>query len=69
MKITYDPKVGALYIAFRDDLTICESEEVSPGLVLDYADGDQIVGIEMLEARHRLSHDQIKPIEIEYIEK
>ena len=31
-----------------DDSAIVESEEVAPGVVLDYNDADQVVGIEML---------------------
>mgnify|MGYP001598577667 CR=1 FL=1 len=52
MKIHYDPKADALYLRL-DESRIVESEEVRPGVVLDYDKDDQVVGIEMLGLRAR----------------
>ena len=45
MKLTVDKKADALYLRL-DDSTIVESEEVSPGIVLDYNESNQVVAIE-----------------------
>jgi len=39
-----------------DDSKIIESEEVSPGVVLDYNEQKQVVGIEMLNLSLRTPH-------------
>ena len=43
MKIHYDPAADALYLRL-DESRIVESEEVRPGVVLDYDKDDQVVG-------------------------
>lgn len=52
MKIHYDPAADALYLRL-DESRIVESEEVRPGVVLDYDKDDQVVGIEMLGLKAR----------------
>ena len=47
MKLTVDQEADALYLRL-DDSKIIESEEVSPGVVLDFNELDQVVGIEVL---------------------
>jgi uncharacterized protein YuzE len=47
MRIHYDAEVDALYLRL-DDSRIVESEEVKPGIVLDFNADKQVVGIEML---------------------
>ena len=47
MKLTVDKESDALYLRL-DDSKIIESEEVSPGVVLDYNESNQVVGVEML---------------------
>ena len=44
MKIHVDQDADALYLRL-DDSKIIESEEVSPGVVLDYNEQKQVVGI------------------------
>ena len=46
MKLHIDQEADALYLRL-DDSAIVESEEVAPGVVLDYNEANQIVGIEM----------------------
>ena len=53
MKWTYDPVADAAHMVL-DDATIDESEEVTPGVIFDFDDGDRIVGIELLNASARL---------------
>ena len=52
MKLTIDRKADALYLRL-DDSKIIESEEVSPGVVLDFNERNQVVGIEMLNLSQR----------------
>jgi len=47
MKLKVDHEAGALYLRL-DDSRIVESEEVSPGVVLDYNEQEQVVGVEIL---------------------
>ena len=47
MKIEYDPKADALYGRLSDQ-SIIESEQIKPGIVLDYDDAGNVVGIEVL---------------------
>ena len=42
----------ALYLRL-DDSAIIESEEVAPGVVLDYNEANQVVGVEMLHMSKR----------------
>ena len=52
MRVSYDQEADALYLRF-DDSRIVDSEEVRPGIVLDFNEQDQVVGIEMLDLRKR----------------
>lgn len=52
MKLHIDKKADALYLRL-DDSKIIESEEVSPGIVLDFNEQKQVVGIEMLHLSRR----------------
>lgn len=52
MKLKIDEKSDALYLRL-DDSKIIESEEVSPGMVLDFDERGQVVGIEMLNLSQR----------------
>jgi uncharacterized protein YuzE len=52
MKLTVDEKADALYLKL-DDSTVLESEEIAPGLVLDYNKEGEIIGIEILKLSQR----------------
>lgn len=52
MELKIDEKSDALYLRL-DDSKIIESEEVSPGVVLDFNEHRQVVGIEMLNLSQR----------------
>ena len=47
MRLKVDREADALYLRL-DDSPIIESEEVSPGIVLDFNAQNQVVGVEML---------------------
>lgn len=52
MKLTVDREAGALYLRL-DETPIVESEEVSPGVALDYNRRNEVVGVEMLNLSKR----------------
>ena len=52
MKLSVDEEADALYLRL-DDSPIVESEEVSPGVVLDYNESNEVVGVEMLHLSKR----------------
>ncbi|MCJ2077003.1 DUF2283 domain-containing protein [Methylobacterium sp. E-016] len=54
MKSRYDAKTDALYVRFAD-APVVESEEVHPGLVLDFDAAGRIVAVEILDASEHLS--------------
>ena len=52
MKLKVDEKADALYFKL-DDSKIVESEEVSPGIILDFNERSQVVGVEILRLSER----------------
>ena len=64
MCVRFDQKTDALYIRF-DEAAIIESEEVSPGIVLDLDADNRVVGIEMLNVKERLPNASLTQINFE----
>lgn len=64
MKLNIDKEADALYLRL-DDSPIVESEEVSPGVVLDYNEADEVVGVEMLYLSRRSSSLNLSLLEFE----
>jgi uncharacterized protein YuzE len=52
MKLHLDPEADALYLRI-DDSKIFVSDEVSPGIILDFNSDGEVVGIEMLNLSSR----------------
>lgn len=52
MKLKVDEQADALYLRL-DDSEIVESEEVSPGVILDFNAHNQVVGVEILHLSQR----------------
>ena len=63
MKLHIDKEADALHLRL-DDSTIVESEEVAPGVVLDYNEADQVVGIEMLYLSNRSPNLSLSTLEL-----
>jgi uncharacterized protein YuzE len=55
MKIEFDPVTDALYVKLSDSKVI-ESEEVQPGVVLDFDDSGKVVGVEILSVSQQENH-------------
>ena len=64
MKVHFDEKADALYLRL-DDSKIIESEEVQPGIVLDFNESKQVVGIEILRIKDRVPLANLKQMQFE----
>ncbi len=64
MKIHFDPKTDAIYLRL-DDSRILESEEVRPGVVLDYNEKNEVVGVEILRAGERVPAEELRKLNFE----
>jgi len=58
MKLKVDQQADALYLPLGEAAASC-SEEVSPGIIVDYDEQDLIVGIEMLYLSKRAPETDI----------
>jgi len=64
MKVHFDEKADAVYLKLTDS-KIIESEEVSPGIILDFDENNQVVGIEMLRVQSRIPLANLKQLQFE----
>jgi uncharacterized protein YuzE len=64
MKLKLDRENDALYFRL-DDAEIIESEEVQPGVILDFDARGQMVGIEILHISARVDPEQLKVLRFE----
>ena len=62
MKMYCDEKTDAIYLRL-DDSQIVESDEIQPGIVLDFNDKKQVVGVEILRVRERVPSADLKHLE------
>jgi len=58
MRISYDEKTDSLYVRLKET-AYCESDEVKAGVLLDYDDKGNLIGIEILDASGYLSTDEL----------
>ena len=62
MRVKVDKQVDALYFRL-DESRIVESEEIRPGVILDYDDEDQVVGVEFLNISKRAPESELASVE------
>ena len=62
MKVTYDIETDTMHVIFNNK-PIEESDEDKPGIVLDYDENGNIVGMEILDASKRMEN----PRSVEYV--
>lgn len=62
MRIGIDKETDTLYFRL-DESRIVESEEVRPGVILDFDAEDRVVGIEFLAISHRASAEELSSIQ------
>ena len=58
MRLKVDQKADALYLSLSD-APASRSEEVSPGIIVDYDKQDHVVGVEMLYLSKRAPDTEI----------
>ena len=66
MKIKIDEASDALYFRL-DESQVVESEEVQPGVILDYNAAGQAVGIEILGIKGRIPLEELKRLQFETV--
>ena len=64
MKLKVDAQADALYLRL-DDSKIIESEEVSPGVVVDFNEANQVVGVEILRLSKRSPGLNLRALEFQ----
>ncbi len=64
MRIKVDRENDALYFRL-DDSRIVESEEVRPGVILDFDEKDQVVGIEFLGISARATREELTSLQFQ----
>lgn len=61
MKVRYDPEVDALYISFERRGTQVTTIRLSEDVAVDLGPGEELAGIEVLDASSHLGIDRSKP--------
>jgi uncharacterized protein YuzE len=64
MKVSYDPETDAMHVTLLET-PVLESEEVRPGVVLDYDAEGRVVGMEILNVKKNLPGADIKHLELD----
>jgi uncharacterized protein YuzE len=68
MKISYDPEVDALYIRFVEGQRECRTVRLNEEVALNIGEGEQLVGIEMLDAKEILGAGKVPAVVLEGLE-
>ncbi|OGO29573.1 MAG: hypothetical protein A2Z16_07050 [Chloroflexi bacterium RBG_16_54_18] len=66
MRLKIDRENDVLYFRL-DETNISESEEVQPGVILDFNENGQVVGIEILDLSKRTEPDTLRILQLETI--
>ena len=66
MRLKVDKKNDALYFRL-DESSIVESEEVQPGVILDFNTDGKVVGIEILNLSTRMLPEQLRVLQFETV--
>ncbi len=64
MKISYDKEADALYIRLLEGEYECRVVRLTDDIALDFASGEKLVGIEVLEASRLFKEPGVPIIEI-----
>jgi len=60
MKVSYDKESDALYFSLDETAEISETEEVKPGVILDFDKKGNILGLEILNVSKITSQNSLK---------
>ena len=67
MQISYDKEADALYIQLQDGEFQCRAVRVTSDISLDFAAGEQLVGIEVLGVRHLFKDPESPQVELKHL--
>lgn len=70
MQVTYSKQADAMYIRFGEDGAgkVARTEEVRPGLLLDYDHDNRLYGIELLDVSTQVPSEALKLFQIGVLE-
>ncbi len=66
MRIKIDKKSNSLYFRL-DEKSIVESEEVRPGVILDFDNNENVVGIEFLDIDKRMPEEEMTSLQFQTV--
>ena len=66
MRLKIDKENDALYLRL-DETAILESEEVQPGVILDFDKNGRVVGIEILALSTRTQPEKLRVFQLETV--
>ncbi len=66
MRLKIDNENDALYLRL-DEAEIVESEEVQPGVILDFNEENNVVGVEILNLSARVGKDKLNVVHLETV--
>jgi uncharacterized protein YuzE len=56
MRTSYDPEADAMFVWFGPEgVKSAETEEVAPGVMLDFDDKGEVIGVEILYVSQRMA--------------
>lgn len=55
MKVSYDTRTDTLSFILKEGVTVAESDEDKPGVILDYDTKGDLVSMEILDASRRVT--------------
>lgn len=64
MRIRVDKESDALYLRISED-KIVESEEVAPGILIDYGENGKILGLEIIGLKEKFSPSEVSRVEVD----
>ena len=66
MRLKVDRESDALYLRL-DEAAVVESEEIQPGIVLDYDAAGNMVGVEILNLSKRVAPERLRVLQLETV--
>ncbi|MBF8265930.1 MAG: hypothetical protein HW384_1794 [Dehalococcoidia bacterium] len=68
MKIIYDPDTDTIDLIFKDE-PVAESDEIAPGIIVDYNQAGKIVSVEVLNASEHVDDPRSIAYELKKLQK
>ncbi|MFQ5870522.1 MAG: DUF2283 domain-containing protein [Candidatus Zixiibacteriota bacterium] len=64
MRIRVDKESDALHLRISEDKVI-ESEEIAPGIIIDYGKNGKILGLEIIGLKEKFSTSEVSKVEVD----